>query len=118
MTEQTDKPKTVALDMAEYRALALHNIAALHTHLTNNAPTTAEHLEGINQHLTRTLVFLRSWQLQAAAMIAAQEAQGASSVPVAETAAASNGAEPPSRKGGWPKGRKRTRAGAAAGAVQ
>lgn len=108
MTEAT--PKTTTLTGEEFKTLAITNVVQLQNWLqsipghveSGSSGLSAEHLALIDNHLNRCRMFLRSWSLTKVAVAPVQVEQ-----PAGDTKP--NGAEASKGKGGWPKGKKRTR---------
>lgn len=105
MAEKTTG-KVAQLTPEEWKQLCILNMVQLHNYLQSipgNTETGASGLTDqvrniIDAHLARGHTFLRAWQLSRFEMPQVRVAQPA--------APASNGAV---KKGGWPKGKKRTR---------
>lgn len=108
MTDQPAPRPTTSLTGEEFKALAMTNVGQLQ-HWLQNTPThiesgaaglTPEAIALVEFHMNRCLMFLRSWSLT--------KIEGMQQSAMAEattTASETNGA---TRKGGWPKGKKRT----------
>lgn len=113
--------QTLILSPDEWKQLCLLNAGQLQSYLngipalTENGSSglTAEHLTLIDGHLNRGGLLLQGWlRSRAAGSVAAPVKPAAETAPDAPAEATKptepNGAAKP-RKGGWPKGRKRTR---------
>lgn len=101
--------KTTQLTPEEWKQLCILNVTQLHSFIQGIPSHTEGGVAGINDHhlalieghLQRGAAFLRAWQ------------KSKTIIPVAEEAAPQETAdEAPKRKGGWPKGKKRTARGA------
>lgn len=106
----TDAPKVLQLTPAEWKQQCLFSVAQLHAYLESIPPhteagassLTADVMAGIEVHVARGRSFLRAWQLSRVPGVVAP----APSVP--QQKATGNGHAGPKKKGGWPKGKKRT----------
>lgn len=111
-----EQPKTLSLGPREWNVLLAHNASELVAFFNHQPQPTVDLYKQIIQHMERMKEILPGWLACAPAVAPDapnQQAQGEQAqVPQP------NGAAPQERKkGGWPKGRKRTRA-APAQAVQ
>lgn len=100
------QPKTLALGQREWNVLLAHNAAELAQFFQNQPTPSAEKYVQIIQHIDRMKDILPGWLATAPPVPA-----GAKPEQVQETAAPQaqpNGAAPVKRKGGWPRGKKRT----------
>lgn len=113
MTE-APKPKTIKLEANDWKVLAVSNVAQLLQGLQNIDVPSEEICKSIHDHIDKLNLYLDAWRRFAPPAPLQAEAPP-SPAPQAPTAEAKpNGAaqvEP--RKGGWPKGKKRTRTAAA-----
>lgn len=121
MVEQTSPaPKVVALNVSQWKAVVLNDVTQLHQALVQIVAPSDADIANIEQFLGNTRHMLHGWKVagaQLAAQQAAVEAHVAPEPTVDEvrrksleqqaTAHATNGATPPKKKGGWPKGKKR-----------
>lgn len=108
MTETT--PKTMQLQPSHWRELALLNVSQLHGFLSQvpavmesgQSGMTDELITRIESHINEQRAFLRAWRLARIPQAAASQPQ--------EAQQQANGAHEPEvkKKGGWPKGKKRT----------
>lgn len=96
----TDKPATTSLGVSEWRGLVLINLAQAQEFVQGNALLSKEHLPLLIEHMERVIKFARSWHLS-------QPATGQTAVAPAEQQPEK--AEPKKKRGGWPKGKPRTR---------
>lgn len=107
MTEAA-APKVVALNVTQWKAVVLSDLATLHQALVNiQAPSDLD-IANIDLFVANTRNMLHGWKVagaQAAAQAQAVQATVAPEKPV--EARASNGAAPPKRRGGWPAGKAR-----------
>lgn len=109
MTDQTAPKPTTALTGDEFKVLALTNVSQLQNWLnaipgcleSGAAGLTADHLDLIDKHLNRCRMFLRSWSLTKV------DVQPAAAPVQVQTESQGNGAAPPKRTGGWPRGKPR-----------
>lgn len=112
----TEQPQRTQLSPEEWKQLCLLNVAQLQTHLQNLPPVleggssamTAQQIDAIEAHLTRGRSFLNAWARSKPLQTAPQQAKP----DVKEVAQAANGATPPKKRGGWPKGKPRVSKGA------
>lgn len=107
-------PKTLTIGVREWNVLLAHNAAELVAFFQQQPTPTAESYHNIVAHMDRMKEILPGWLASAphaAPELVAQQAQG--DIP---PGAQANG-EAPKKRGGWPKGKKRTRV-ASAQAVQ
>lgn len=110
----TEKPKTLTIGTREWNVLLAHNATELATFFNQQPAPTPESYRNIVAHMDRMKEILPGWLASAPQAVAEpvnQQAQGKE--PVSEQ---TNGAAP-KKRGGWPKGKKRTRV-AQAQAVQ
>jgi hypothetical protein len=103
-------PKTLTIGTREWNVLLAHNAAELATFFQQQPAPTAESYKGIIAHIDRMKGILPGWLASAppVAPEAATQQGRADAVPASQ----SNGAAP-RKRGGWPKGKKRTRTAAA-----
>lgn len=111
MTEATAAPKVVALNVTQWKAVVLSDLATLHQALANiQAPSDVD-IANIDQFVANTRNMLHGWKVagaQAAALAAAQTQQvNVTAEERTEPVQVTNGTTPPKGKGGWPKGKKR-----------
>lgn len=109
--------KTVALDAQEWKDLVANNAARFHGFITSIAIPDPQSLQSINAHLDRMKALVLAWHLSQRPVIAPEPVTiGVANVPEevlkAQVSSASN-IPGEKRKAGWPKGKKRTRNGAA-----
>lgn len=103
--------KVVQLDPAEWKALALTNVGQLHAFYSSiNAPTP-ENLQYISAHLDRMKAFAHAWHLSQRPQVQQQQPIEQKQAVVVDSDIPG---QKPLRKGGWPKGKRRTRNGAEA----
>lgn len=112
MTDQS--PKVVALNVTQWKAVVLSDLATLHQALTNIQAPSDTDIANIDLFVANTRNMLHGWKV-AGVQAAAQAKAAAETTQVEVTekpaASASNGAaEPTKRRGGWPKGKKRGQA--------
>lgn len=110
MTEQTQSPKVVALNVTQWKAVVLSDLSLLHQALSNiQAPTDID-IANIDQFVANTRNMLYGWKVagaQAAALAAAQSQQvNVTAEEKTEPVVVTNGSGT-TKKGGWPKGKKR-----------
>lgn len=103
--------KTVQLDPAEWKALALANVGQMHAFYSGIEAPTMQDLQTISAHLDRMKAFAQAWHLSQRPQQPVPQQTGhlaALNVDQLNQAVKSDipGAKP-IRKGGWPKGRKR-----------
>lgn len=106
----TEQPQRTQLSPEEWKQLCLLNLAQLQTHLQNLPPVleggssamTAQQMQAIEDHLNRGRQFLNAW---ARAKLIQPVVQP--EIKPQEAVQAANGAAPPKKRGGWPKGKKR-----------
>lgn len=113
MTEPTPA-KTIQLKGEQWKQLALLHVAQLSQYMQNipgsvetgAAGLTDQHLAMIDQHLQEGAMILGAWRRSRGPVVAQPQ-------PPAQTEARAphpgNGATEPKGKGGWPRGKKRTR---------
>lgn len=101
------EPKTMQLAPADWKQLCLLNVAQLHGYIDSIPPhneggtsaLTDETVAMIDAHLERGRSLLRAWRVARVPQMMASEQSHPAAV---------NGTEPPKRRGGWTKGKKRT----------
>lgn len=110
MTEQTQAPKVVALNVSQWKAVVLSDLALLHQAMSNIVAPTDQDMTQIDQFVANTRNMLYGWKVagaQAAALAAAQSQQvNVTAEDKTEPVVVTNGSGA-TKKGGWPKGRKR-----------
>lgn len=103
------QPAFTTLSPDEWKQLCLLNVGQLQNYLlgipalteSGASGMTDEHLAQIEAHVTRGQSFLIAWR---------KSSVGAARIEPPAAHAEGNGAEPTiKRRGGWPKGKKRTR---------
>lgn len=112
--------KTVALDAQEWKDLVANNAARFHGFITSIAIPDPQSLQSINAHLDRMKALVLAWHLSQRPVIVEPEPMAAESMKKAQQSVALEKANEAvsnipgeKRKAGWPKGKKRTRNGAA-----
>lgn len=113
MTEQTQSPKVVALNVTQWKAVVLSDLSLLHQALSNiHAPTDID-IANIDQFVANTRNMLYGWKVAGAQATAqAQAAQdagqaGNSGAVAVQEHSAGNGAVIVKKRGGWPAGKPR-----------
>lgn len=105
----TDQPKTLSLGAREWNALLAHNAGELVAFFNQQPQPNVETYTRIVQHIDRMKQILPGWL--ACAPPAPQDAVNTQAQAEQPAKPQTNGAAPQERKrGGWPKGKKRTRA--------
>lgn len=110
MTEQTTG-RVAQLNPEEWKQLVLLNAAQLQNYLQTIPGSTEggasgltdQHMALIDGHIARGQLFMRAWAVSR--LTAAPQVDA----PAKAANGATNGAHEPTRKGGWPKGKPRTR---------
>lgn len=113
MTEQTTG-KVAQLTPEEWKQLVLLNAAQLQNYLqgipgnteTGVSGLSDKHMSLIAGHVDRFQTFLIAWSK--ARIMVSPPVSAEASAPEADAPAHANGAEPAAKKGGWPKGKKRS----------
>lgn len=112
--------KTVALDAQEWKDLVANNAARFHGFITSIAIPDPQSLQSINAHLDRMKALVLAWHLSQRPVTVVEQPHQVTTGTVNVTeeklkAQASPVSNIPGekRKAGWPKGKKRTRNGAA-----
>lgn len=116
--------KTVALDAQEWKDLVANNAARFHGFITSIAIPDPKSLQSINAHLDRMKALVLAWHLSQQPSPAVEQSQVTTGVvhvtedqlkktQVTPTPATQSDIPGEKRKAGWPKGKKRTRNGAA-----
>ena len=101
----TDKP-TVTFDAEEWRSVILSNLGRAHQFVTQTQVISTANAEAFIQHLDRIKVFVGAWHAAQPAATKQAETQPngfSADTPVPPV-------EELKKRGGWPKGKKRTRA--------
>lgn len=95
---------SVRLTPEEYKAVCLKNIEQLYVFCQHLGAPTSEHFTRIDEHMARWRTFMESWALSVPKEEASKEELKAEAPaePVEADQAKSK------KKGGWPKGKKRT----------
>lgn len=114
--------KTIQLKGEQWKQLALLHVAQLSQYLQNipgnietgAAGLTDQHMAMIDQHLQEGAMILGAWRRSRGPVIPQPQVQVEAQAPATPT----NGATEPKRKGGWQKGRKRSRQAAEPAVVQ
>lgn len=123
----TDTPaKTIQLKGEQWKQLALLHVAQLSQYLQNipgsvetgAAGLTDQHLAMIDQHLQEGAMILGAWRRSRGPAVQAQPQPAAPVQAEAPAAPQGNGVIAPKGKGGWPRGKKRTRQAAQPAVVQ
>ena len=101
----TDKPATLSLGPREWRSLITTNLTDAAQFVHQNDVLGPENLTLFLDHMNRIKAMISAWHLSTPAVAADKAA--AEPAPKSETKAATNGAAPAKRKGGWPRGKPR-----------
>lgn len=99
-------PKTLTIGSREWNVLLAHNASELVTFFQQQPIPTLESYQNIIAHIDRMKEILPGWLASAPAVVQEPVERQPDSAPVPMKQP--NGAAP--KKGGWPKGKKRTRA--------
>lgn len=118
MAEPTPTPKSIQLKGEQWKQLALLHVAQLSQYLqaipgsipeTGLAGLTDSHLGMIDQHIQEAAMILGAWRRSRGPVIQQQSQAPAQDEAQGQPTATNGNGAPPKPKGGWPKGRKRTR---------